>query len=144
MKILVINGPNINMLGIRNTEIYGKQDYNSLISYVNSYAIAHNVKTEFFQSNSEGEIITAIQNAFGNFDGIIINAGGYSHTSIAIMDAIDATNIPCIDVHLSNIHAREDFREKSYIARASVGQICGFGFKSYTMAIDALKDIIND
>ena len=144
MKILVINGPNINMLGIRNTEIYGKQDYNSLISYVNSYAIAHNVKTEFFQSNSEGEIITDIQNAVGNFDGIIINAGGYSHTSIAIMDAIDATNIPCIDVHLSNIHAREDFRDKSYIAMASVGQICGFGFKSYTMAIDALKDIIND
>ena len=144
MKILVINGPNINMLGIRNTEIYGKQDYNSLISYVNSYAIAHNVKTEFFQSNSEGEIITAIQNAVGNFDGIIINAGGYSHTSIAIMDAIEETNIPCIDVHLSNIHSREDFRDKSYIARASVGQICGFGFKSYTMAIDALKDIIND
>lgn len=144
MKILIINGPNINMLGIRNPEIYGKQDYNSLISYVNSYAIAHNVKTEFLQSNSEGEIITAIQNSVGNFDGIIINAGGYSHTSIAIMDAIDATNIPCIDVHLSNIHAREDFRDKSYIARVSVGQICGFGFKSYTMAIDALKDIIND
>lgn len=143
MKILVINGPNINMLGIRNTKVYGKSDYKALETYIFDYAKLYDINIEILQSNIEGEIISYIHNALGKADGIIINAGAYSHTSIAIMDALEAVNIPCIDVHLSNIHSREDYRNNSYVAKASVGQISGFGFRSYTLAIDALRDIKN-
>lgn len=143
MKILIINGPNINMLGIRNKNIYGNQNYDSLVEYIYKYAHSNNVDVEVFQSNIEGEIITKIQSAYSMYDGLIINAGGYSHTSISIMDAIDAVQLPCIDVHLSNIHSRECFRNNSYIAKVSIGQISGFGFESYVLAIQALKDYID-
>lgn len=140
MKILVINGPNLNMLGIREPEIYGKETMEDLIKYILDHCTGRNIEVEFFQSNCEGFIIDAIQNAYRQFDGIVINPAAYTHTSIAIPDAIKAVMIPTVEVHLSDIKAREKFREISYVSPACVATVAGKHFASYTEAIDILAN----
>ena len=142
MKILVINGPNINMLGIREKNIYGVNDYNSLVEKIKKEASELDCQVDFFQSNIEGEIITSIQKALGVYDGIIINPAAYTHYSIGILDALKSVNIPAIEVHISNIHQREDFRKKSVTAEGCVGQISGLGFEGYTLALRGLVNLI--
>ena len=137
-SLLVLNGPNLNLLGQREPEIYGHTTLADVEELCVSAAAAVGAKATCFQSNHEGELIDAIHNARGKHDGIILNAGAFTHTSIAILDAVKACDIPVVEVHLSNIHAREAFRHKSYIAAAAVGQICGFGIQSYALAIQAL------
>ena len=140
MKILVINGVNLNMLGIREPNLYGKSDYKSLVKTVKTYAKEKGVKVELYQSNSEGEICTKIQKALNKFDGIIINAGAYTHTSVAILDALKAVNIPTVEVHITNINEREEFRKHSYISLFAEKMYAGYGIKGYTMAIDYFLD----
>ena len=142
MRILVINGPNINMLGIREKNIYGVNDYNSLVEKIKKEASELDCQVDFFQSNIEGEIITSIQKAFGVYDGIIINPAAYTHYSIGILDALKAVNIPAIEVHISNIHQREDFRKKSVTAEGCIGQISGLGFEGYTLALRGLISLL--
>lgn len=142
MKILVINGPNINMLGIREKNIYGNNDYNSLVEKIKKEANELNCQVDFFQSNIEGEIITSIQKAFGVYDGIIINPAAYTHYSIGILDALKSVNIPAIEIHISNIHQREDFRKKSVTAEGCIGQISGLGFEGYTLALRGLINLL--
>jgi len=138
MKIFVINGPNLDMLGMREPEIYGSDTLESINAELAEYCKTVGVKPLFFQSNSEGEIIDFIHSARGSADAIIINAGAYTHYSIAIRDAIAAVDLPCIEVHLSNVHKREEFRRHSVISPVCTGVICGFGKKVYTLAVDAL------
>ena len=142
MRILVINGPNINMLGIREKNIYGVNDYNSLVEKIKKEASELDCKVDFFQSNIEGEIITSIQKAFGVYDGIIINPAAYTHYSIGILDALKSVNLPAIEVHISNIHQREDFRKKSVTAEGCIGQISGLGFEGYTLALRGLINLL--
>ena len=142
MKILVINGPNINMLGIREKNIYGVNDYNSLIEKIKKEANELECQVDFFQSNIEGEIITSIQKALGVYDGIIINPAAYTHYSIGILDALKSVNIPAIEVHISNIHQREEFRKKSVTAEGCIGQISGLGFEGYTLALRGLINLL--
>ena len=142
MKILVINGPNINMLGIREKNIYGNNDYNSLVEKIKKEASELDCQVDFFQSNIEGEIITSIQKALGVYDGIIINPAAYTHYSIGILDALKAVNIPAIEVHISNIHQREDFRKKSVTVEGCIGQISGLGFEGYTLALRGLISLL--
>jgi 3-dehydroquinate dehydratase-2 len=141
MNILLINGPNINFLGIREPGIYGARNYSELIALVQEEGKRLKVAVDCFQSNCEGEIVDAIQNAYGRYDGIIINPAAYTHYSIAIYDALKAIPIPAIEVHISNTHAREEFRHRSVTAPACVGQIMGLGFKGYVMALMALVDM---
>lgn len=136
MKILIINGPNLNLLGTREPEIYGALTLKQIEQKVNEYAQKLNIETEFFQSNVEGEIINKIQEK--GFDGIVINPAGYSHTSVSIRDAISAVKIPAVEVHLSNIYSREEFRHTSLIAPVCMGQISGFGADVYTLGLQAL------
>lgn len=138
MKILVINGPNINMLGKREPDIYGKQDYESLINGISEFAEQKGIAIETYQSNIEGEIVDKIQTANEVYDGIVINPAAYTHYSIAILDALKAIETPAVEVHLSHIAGREEFRHKSVTAAGCIGQIAGFGFDSYYLAIDAL------
>ena len=138
MKILVINGPNINMLGKREPDIYGKKDYTALLEGLSEYADKSSIVVDAYQSNIEGEIIDKIQSADGAYDGIVINPGAYTHYSIAILDALKAVYIPAVEVHLSHIAGREEFRHKSVTAAGCIGQIAGFGFDSYYLAIQAL------
>lgn len=138
MKILVINGPNINMLGIREPELYGAQSYTSLVNYITDEAKALGVEISFFQSNHEGALIDAIQGAFGSADGIIINPAAYTHTSIALADAVKAVGLPTIEVHLTDTDAREDFRKVSYIRPACRKTIAGKGFDGYIEAMRCL------
>lgn len=140
MKLLVINGPNINFLGIREKAIYGSKDYNYLCKYIKDEAEQLEIDVNIVQSNIEGEIIDFIQECFGKYDGIIINPGAYTHYSIAIYDALMSVDINIIEVHISNIHKREEFRRKSVTAPACLGQLCGFGFYGYIMAMMALKE----
>lgn len=142
MKILVINGPNINMLGIREKNIYGNNDYNSLVEKIKKEASELDCQVNFFQSNIEGEIITSIQKALGVYDGIIINPAAYTHYSIGILDALKAVNIPAVEVHISNIHQREDFRKKSVTVEGCIGQISGLGFEGYTLALRGLVNLL--
>ena len=135
MKILVINGPNLNMLGIREPEIYGKQDFKALEAYIKSSAEQLGHKVTLFQSNHEGEIVDVIQSAYGVFDGIVINPAAYTHTSVAILDALSAVAIPTVEVHLSDISAREEFRRHSYVSMIAKKTICGLGFEGYRRAI---------
>ncbi len=139
MKILVLNGPNINMLGVREPEIYGKETYTDLVSIVKKHADSKNVKVKFYQSNHEGDLVDAIQRAyFEKFNGIVFNPAAYTHTSIAIRDALKSVNIPTVEVHISDVSAREDFRQVSYIRDVAVCTIAGKGIVGYTLAIDAL------
>ncbi|MBQ2809716.1 MAG: type II 3-dehydroquinate dehydratase [Clostridia bacterium] len=139
MKILVLNGPNINMLGVREPEIYGGSSYKDLIQMVTDHAVTRGVLVEFYQSNHEGDLVDAIQRAyFDNVDGIVFNPAAYTHTSIAILDAVKATSIPVIEVHISNVAEREEFRQISYIRQVAKATICGKGFRGYTEAIDIL------
>jgi 3-dehydroquinate dehydratase II len=143
MKILVINGPNINFLGIRETNIYGKMTYKDLCDYIHINSEKLGVEIDVLQSNIEGEIINFIQDAYEKYDGLIINPGAYTHYSIAIYDALKSVNIPTVEVHISNIHAREEFRKKSVTAPACIGQLSGFGAYGYILAIQALIDLLN-
>lgn len=143
MKLLVINGPNLNMLGIREPEKYGSTTFEELEKELYAYSFELGIDIETFQNNCEGAIIDKIQSALGNFDGILINAGGYTHTSIAIRDAISSVSLPCVEVHMTNIHAREEFRHNSMIAPVCIGQISGLGQNSYKLGMKALKDYIN-
>lgn len=138
MKILVINGPNINMLGIREKNIYGKIDYSELCKIIGDKGKELEQDIHIFQSNIEGEIINKIHEVYGKYDGIIINPGAYTHYSIAIYDALLAVSIPTVEVHISNIYKREEFRHKSVTAAACIGQISGFGVYGYIMGILAL------
>lgn len=138
MKILFLNGPNLNLLGTREQSIYGTTSLADIEMHITSIADQLNVTTTFIQSNSESTLIDEIQNAKGIFAGIVINPAAYTHTSIAIMDAIAAVSIPTVEVHLSNIHAREEFRKITYPARACIGQISGFGLFSYELGLRAV------
>ena len=142
MKILILNGPNINFLGIREPEIYGGNTYKDLVQLVTDHALNRGVKVEFYQSNHEGDLIDKIHESRLNFNGAVINAGALTHYSYALRDAIASVSIPYVEVHMSNIHAREEFRHKSVIAPVCVGQIAGFGKQSYFLAVDALKGLI--
>jgi 3-dehydroquinate dehydratase-2 len=141
-SILVINGPNLNLLGAREPHIYGRATLDDIRQACLARARDRDLDLDFRQSNSEGEIIGWIQAARGNSDGIIINAAGYTHTSVAIMDALAAADQPVIEVHVSNIYKREDFRHHSYISRAATGVICGLGPQGYLLAIDAMADLV--
>lgn len=138
LRILVINGPNLNMLGIREPHIYGEKTYVQLLDFVQEYCSNKGILLEQFQSNHEGEIVDKIQLAYGNFDGIVINPAAYTHTSVAIPDAIKAVGIPTVEVHLSDITQRESYRRISYTSEAVVGTICGKGFNGYIEAIELL------
>lgn len=136
MKILVINGPNLNMLGIREPEIYGRRDYAALVDFIKKEAAKRGLEVECRQSNSEGEIVTLIQQAYKVFDGIVINPAAYTHTSVAILDALKTVAIPTVEVHLSDINAREEFRHFSFVSLAAQKTICGKGFDGYAEALD--------
>ena len=138
MKILVINGPNLNMLGIREPEIYGKDTYQDLISLVESAAARLGVEAALFQSNHEGNLVDAIQEAYGRYDGIVINPAAYTHTSVALLDALKAVGIPAVEVHISDVAQREDFRQISYVRGACIGTVMGKGFDGYIEAMEML------
>ena len=142
MKLLVINGPNLNMLGLREPDIYGKQDYKSLEKLINDTCAQENIDVEIFQSNHEGAIVDKIQQAYGVFDGIVINPAAYTHTSIAILDALKAVGIPAVEVHISDIMQREAFRHISYAGMACVKTYKGLGFDGYKEAILYLKEYL--
>lgn len=144
MKILVINGPNLNMLGIREPDHYGKETYNDLVAKIRRHCDEKCIDVECFQSNHEGDLVDAIQNAYGNADGIVINPGAYTHTSIAILDAVKSVSIPTVEVHISKVEDREDFRQVSYIRLACVKTITGHGTDGYLEAIDFLAEVNND
>ena len=143
MKLLVINGPNLNMLGIREPDIYGRQTYKDLEYYVNQICAQKGIACEVFQSNHEGDIVDKIQAAYGNTDGIVINPAAYTHTSVAILDALKAVCIPAVEVHLSDVNQRESFRHISYAGMACEKTYAGFGFEGYKMAIEYLEGKIN-
>lgn len=140
MKILVLNGPNINMLGIREPDIYGKQSFQELLAILEETGKALGVTVEQFQSNHEGALVDKIQEAYGSFDGIVINPAAYTHTSVAILDALKAVAIPAVEVHISQVDAREPFRQVSYAGMACVKTIQGQGLDGYRQAILYLKD----
>jgi len=142
-KILIINGPNLNLLGEREEKKYGKVTLEEVKKKCELHAKLINLTIKFEQSNIEGEIVTIIQNARKEFNGIIINAAGYTHTSVAILDALLAIKLPTVEVHITNIYNREDFRKKSLISEAAKGIICGFGINGYIMALDSMKKILN-
>ena len=137
-KILIINGPNLNLLGTREPEVYGNLTLNEIESKLKALAQKLGVEIECFQSNHEGELVDKIGNAKNNFDGIIINPAAYTHTSVAIRDAIAAVNVPAIEVHISNIYSRENFRHNSFIAPVAIGQISGLGINVYLLALEYL------
>jgi 3-dehydroquinate dehydratase-2 len=143
MKLLVINGPNLNMLGRREPSIYGSASYDQLVQEVEAWARSLDVAVTVFQSNAEGAIIDVIQQA-ADYDGILINAGGYTHTSVAVRDALLAAGLPVVEVHLSNIFSREDFRKRSLISDIAVGVITGFGTAGYRLGIEALRDHLTE
>jgi len=140
MKILVINGPNLNLLGSREPEIYGDLSLDEILAKLRERADAMGVELDCFQSNEEGALVTRIGETRGEFDGIIMNPAGYTHSSVALRDALQASNVPCVEVHLSNIHSREEFRRTSMTAPACIGSISGFGATSYILALEALVD----
>lgn len=142
MKILVINGPNLNFLGIREPELYGKKDYKALVDFCMESCRSLGFDCECFQSNHEGAIVDKIQEAYGELDGIIINPAAYTHTSIAILDALKAVGIPAVEVHLTDINSREDFRKISYAGMACIKTFSGFGFDGYKMAAEFLKEYL--
>ena len=140
MKILVINGPNLNMLGIREPQIYGSKTYTDLVNMIAAHCQANGIEVEFYQSNHEGDLVDKIQQAYGNTDGIVINPGAYTHTSIALLDAVKSVGIPTVEVHISDPDLREEFRKVSYIRLACIATVKGKGFDGYIEAIDLLKN----
>ena len=144
MKILVINGPNLNFLGIREPDLYGKQDYKALVAFCEESCRANGFDCECFQSNHEGAIVDRIQQAYGNTDGIIINPAAYTHTSVAILDALKSVGIPAVEVHLTDVNSREEFRHISYAGMACVKTYAGFGFEGYAMAAKYLKEYLKE
>lgn len=138
MKILVVNGPNLNMLGIREPECYGRETYADLVAKIQRHCEKKGIDVQQFQSNHEGALVDEIQRAYGNVDGIVINPGAYTHTSIALLDAVKAVNIPTVEVHISKVEEREDFRQISYVRLACVKTITGHGTDGYLEAIDFL------
>lgn len=144
MNILVINGPNLNMLGVREPEIYGRQDYQALCDYVNQTAAQYGLSVEIFQSNHEGAIVDCIQQALGRFDGIVINPAAYTHTSVAILDALKAVGLPGVEVHLSEPNEREPFRHVSYAGLACRARFAGLGFEGYGQALAFLAGYLSE
>ena len=140
MKFLIINGPNLNMLGIREKNIYGSETYEGLLDFIREVCKKEDIEADFFQSNHEGAIVDEIQRAYGLYDGIVINPAAYTHTSVAILDALKAVSIPACEVHLSNIYEREEFRHHSFISAACLKTFYGMGFEGYREAILCLKD----
>ena len=140
MKILVMNGPNINMLGIREKNIYGDQSYEALLEYIRKAADELGVEVSFYQSNHEGDLVDDIQKAYKVVDGIVINPAAYTHTSVAIADALKAVSIPYVEVHISDVSKREDFRQISYVRKAAKATIAGYGFEGYKMALEKLLE----
>jgi len=138
MKLLVINGPNLNMLGIRKKHLYGAQDFNALCDYIREQAVRLGVEVELYQSNHEGDLVDCIQAAYQRIDGIVINPGAYTHTSVAILDALKAVSIPACEVHLTDVNAREEFRKISYVRLACEKTYSGYGFDGYRMAMEYL------
>ena len=138
MKLLIINGPNLNMLGVREPEIYGRKDYAALVAFIEDVCAKEGVACKVFQSNHEGVLVDMIQAAYGAVDGIIINPAAYTHTSVAILDALKAVALPAVEVHLSDVSAREDFRKISYAGMACVKTFAGHGFDGYRLAVDYL------
>ena len=141
MKLLVINGPNLNMLGIREPGIYGNSTYADLLAMIQKYCDEKNIDVEFFQSNPEGAIDDKIQEAYGKMDGIVINPAAYTHTSIAILDALKTVALPAVEVHISDVDSREEFRKISYVSYYCFKRITGKGFAGYTEAMDAIKNM---
>ena len=144
MKILIINGVNMNMLGVREPDKYGTMTLKDLEKSLYSYSFELGIDIETLQSNFEGEIVEKIQSAYGNVDGIVINPAAYTHTSVAIRDAIAAVNIPAVEIHMTNIHSREDFRHNSLIAPVCIAQISGFGAQSYKLGLKGLVEFLKD
>ena len=144
MKLLVINGPNLNLLGLREPAIYGSQSFAALQDFIHASAAEAGVEVELFQSNHEGAIVDAIQAAYGTADGIVINPAAYTHTSVAILDALKAVALPAVEVHLSDVSAREDFRQISYAGMACVKTYMGLGFEGYRQAILYLKQYLEE
>ncbi|MEE0809098.1 MAG: type II 3-dehydroquinate dehydratase [Acutalibacteraceae bacterium] len=144
MKILVLNGPNINMLGIREPDIYGAQNYTELCRMIEDHCQRNGIEVKLFQSNHEGALVDEIQGAYKCFDGIVINPAAYTHTSVALLDALKAVGIPTVEVHISDVSAREDFRQISYVRAACKKTVAGKGFNGYLEAIDYLKDNFGD
>ena len=142
MKFLIINGPNLNMLGLREPEIYGKQNFAALCDFIKESCAENQIECELFQSNHEGVIVDKIQDAYKKFDGIVINPAAYTHTSVAILDALKAVSIPTVEVHLSDINSREEFRKHSYVSLVAIKTVAGLGFESYRAAISYLKDYL--
>ncbi len=142
MKFLIINGPNINMLGIREPGIYGDKTYSALVELIKSACEKEGIEPRFLQSNHEGAIVDEIQAAYGVFDGIIINPAAYTHTSVAILDALKAVSIPTVEVHISDVKEREDFRQISYVSKAAIKTIMGLGFDGYVKAVEYLKEYV--
>jgi len=140
MKILVMNGPNINMLGLREPEVYGTQNYASLCNLIETYAKANDIEVSIFQSNHEGALVDCIQQAYGIYDGIVINPAAYTHTSVALLDALKAVSIPAVEVHISDVSKREAFRQVSYVRNYCELTITGHGFDGYTEAMAYLKE----
>ena len=140
VKILVINGPNLNMLGVREPDHYGRETYADLVQKIQRHCAARGVEVEVFQSNHEGALVDAIQGAYGTADGIVINPAAYTHTSIALLDAVKAVSIPTVEVHISKVEEREDFRQISYIRQACVATITGHGTDGYLEALDLLTE----
>ena len=138
MKLLVLNGPNLNMLGVREPEIYGKETYDDLCRMVKEHAEKRGVEVSLYQSNHEGDLIDRIQMAYKEIDGIVFNPGGYTHTSVALPDAVKAVGIPTVEVHISDVSSREDFRQVSFIRSACIATVAGHGLKGYLEAIDLL------
>ena len=142
MKLLVLNGPNLNMLGIREPSIYGESTYADLCSKIEVYCQSKQISVSFYQSNHEGDLVDRIQAAYRNFEGIVINPAAYTHTSVAILDALKAVSIPAVEVHISDVSQREDFRQISYAGMACLKTYAGFGFDGYRMAAEFLKDYL--
>ena len=138
MKILVLNGPNLNMLGLREPGIYGKETYASLLEKIQRYCDERSVEVSFYQSNHEGALVDKIQEAYGNTDGIVFNPGAYTHTSIALLDALKSVAIPTVEVHISKVEQREDFRQVSYVRAACIASVIGHGTDGYLEAVDLL------
>ncbi len=145
MKFLILNGPNINILGIREPDIYGRQTYDDLIKLIKCHAEELGIEVEFVQSNHEGDLVDAIQNAyFSHTDGIVFNPAAYTHTSVAIADAVKGVGIPTVEVHISDVSKRESFRQVSYISAAAVKTIAGQGLDGYNQALDFLTDLVRN